>query len=126
MIKKQIKRFLVAGGCAAATDATTYFMLITLFPYSLAKALAFIAGSGVAYGINKYYTFGQHKKSYTEVLRFCILYSTTFCVNVITNKMVLLITSHKVFLSFVIATIITMCCNFIGQKFFVFRVAIVR
>lgn len=118
---KQIKRFLVCGGAAAFTDFVTYQIFLTFVSYSPAKAMSFICGAIVAYFANKYYTFEKPKKSYGEIGRFTALYITTFFVNVGSNKLALLFVSKSTFLCFIIATIITMTCNFIGQKWFVFR-----
>ncbi|HCR86376.1 MAG TPA: GtrA family protein [Alphaproteobacteria bacterium] len=125
--KKQIKRFIICGGSAAITDFLTYYLFLELFTPSPSKALSFICGAVVAYFSNKFYTFEQKQRSYYEMLRFGLLYLLTFFVNVGSNKLSLyllaelLSEAQAVFFSFVIATFITMCCNFIGQKFFVFK-----
>ena len=124
---KQIKRFIICGGSAAVTDFLTYYLFLQFFTPSPSKALSFICGAIVAYFSNKFYTFEQNQRSYIEMLRFSSLYFLTFFVNVGSNKLSIyllggvLSEKQAVFFSFVIATLITMCCNFIGQKFFVFK-----
>lgn len=124
---KQIKRFILCGGAAALTDFLTYYLYLQFTTNSPAKALSFISGAIVAYFANKFYTFEQRQRSYSEVIRFSILYFITFFVNVGSNKLSLILLSKifderlNTFFSFVIATFITMCCNFVGQKFFVFK-----
>lgn len=116
----QIVFFLICGGVAALTDLIAYYLYLTFLSPSPAKGLSFITGATVAYFANKYLTFKQKRKSKSEAGRFVILYFTTFFVNVGTNKVFLILTEHK-FASLIMATGFTMCCNFIGQKFFVFR-----
>ncbi len=118
---QQIKRFLICGGAAAGTDFITYQIFLNFVTYSIAKAISFICGAGVAYFANKFYTFEKPDKCYKEAARFTALYITTFFVNVGSNKLALLFISESKLLGFIIATIITMICNFIGQKWFVFR-----
>lgn len=117
---RQMMLFLVCGGLAALTDLVTYYLYLNFLTPSPSKGLSFITGATVAYFANKYFTFEQKQKSKAEAGRFAILYFITFFVNVGTNKLFLIITDHK-FISLIIATGITMCCNFVGQKFFVFK-----
>lgn len=114
-------RFLVCGGSAALTDFVTYYLFLLFISYSPAKALSFICGAIVAYFANKYFTFEQVGRSYSEAGRFAMLYITTFAINVGTNKAALMVLGNYTLVCFLIATGITTVCNFIGQKFFVFR-----
>lgn len=119
-IKKELKRFLVAGLSAVGTDLASYYLLLNFLSHDVAKGISFLLGTIVAYIINKYWTFEKHEKSYTEILKFGVLYSVTLGVNVMTNKIVLEMT-EIVFLGFLIATGVSMVLNFIGQKWWVFR-----
>lgn len=119
-IKKEIKRFLVAGFSAVGTDLATYYILLNFFNTDIAKAVSFFLGTIVAFIINKYWTFEKHEKSYTEIVKFGLLYSLTLGVNVMTNKIVLDMFSITI-LAFLIATGVSTVLNFIGQKWWVFR-----
>jgi putative flippase GtrA len=119
-LKKEVKRFLVAGFSAVGTDMITYYLMLNLLYHDIAKACSFLLGTIVAFVINKYWTFEKHKKSYKEILRFGVLYSTTLGANVLTNRFVLDI-SEIVFLAFLIATGVSTALNFIGQKWWVFK-----
>jgi putative flippase GtrA len=119
-IKKELLRFLVAGFSAVATDMSAYYLLLLVLPPSYAKGISFMLGTIVAYLINKYWTFEQGKHSYSEMLRFAILYGTTLGCNVMTNKLVLNITA-LVWLAFLAATGVSTVLNFAGQKWWVFR-----
>ena len=119
-IKKELKRFLVAGISAVGTDLATYYILLNFFNTDIAKAISFLLGTIVAFIINKYWTFEKHEKSYKEIVKFGLLYSATLGANVITNKIVLDIFSITI-LAFLIATGVSTVLNFIGQKWWVFR-----
>lgn len=121
-LKKEMKMFILAGFSAVATDMSTYYLLFNFFGHSPAKAISFISGSAVAYVLNKYLTFEQKRKSYSEVLRFGMLYMTTLGVNVFVNKLSLTFLFGWVFTAFLLATGASTVLNYLGQKFWVFKV----
>lgn len=119
-IKKELKRFLVAGMGAVGMDLITYYILLNFLSPDISKAVSFLLGTVVAFVINKYWTFEKHKKSYKEIVKFGILYGFTLVVNVVINSVVLEYAS-LVFLAFLMATTASMVLNFSGQKWWVFR-----
>lgn len=119
-IKKEMKRFLVAGISAVATDLGTYYLLLGYLDPAIAKTISFLMGTIIAFIINKYWTFEKHERSYSEVVKFALLYTATLFANVATNEIVLN-QFHIVFLAFLIATGVSTILNFIGQKWWVFR-----
>lgn len=119
-IKKELKRFLVAGLSAVGTDLITYYILLNFLSHDFSKAISFLIGTVVAFVINKYWTFEKNEKSYKEMMKFGVLYSVTLGANVMTNNVVLEYT-NIVFLAFLLATGISTILNFIGQKFWVFK-----
>ena len=119
-LKKELKRFLVAGFSAVGTDLVTYYLLLNILDHDIAKAISFFLGTIVAFVINKYWTFEKYEKSYKEIFQFGLLYTVTLSANVFTNKIVLDYTSI-VLLAFLIATGVSTVLNFLGQKFWVFK-----
>jgi putative flippase GtrA len=120
-LDREIKMFLVAGFSAVATDMSVYYLLYGFLDHSPAKAISFISGSLVAYILNKFFTFEQKEKSYSEMVRFAMLYLTTLGVNVAVNKVSLILFSGFVFVAFLLATVTSTVLNFLGQKFWVFK-----
>lgn len=119
---KQMRRFLLTGGLAVLTDLLFYYILINFIWVALAKAISFIIGAIVAFLLGKYYTFEQPKTGIKkETFRFTLLYATTFMLNVASNQLALWVFPAWVFFAFIFATAVSTICNFIGQKFFVFR-----
>jgi putative flippase GtrA len=119
-LKKELKRFLVAGFGAVGTDLFLYYIFLDYLSSNISKGISFLVGTIVAFVINKYWTFEKHDKSFKEIILFGILYGVTLVINVLTNKLVLDYTSI-VLLSFLVATGVSTVLNFIGQKFWVFK-----
>lgn len=119
-LKKEIKRFLVAGLSAVGIDLISYYTLLGFLQNDIAKTISFFLGTLVAYTINKYWTFEKYEKSYKEVFQFGALYSLTLFANVLTNHYVLDFTGI-ILLSFLCATGLSTVLNFLGQKFWVFK-----
>ena len=119
-LKKEVKRFLVAGFSAVSTDLIIYYIMIYYLNHDIAKTFSFLLGTIVAFVINKHWTFQKHEKSYKEIFQFGVLYATTLGANVLTNRFVL-DTSEMVFLAFFIATGVSTVLNFTGQKWWVFK-----
>ena len=119
-LKKELKRFLVAGISAVITDFIAYYILLDYYSHDISKALSFLSGTLTAYIMNKYWTFEKYKKSFREIAKFGILYTITLWINVLTNKKVLDNTEF-VFLAFLAATGVSTILNFIGQKWWIFR-----
>lgn len=119
-IKKELKRFLVAGISAVGTDLVTYYILLNYLDTDISKGISFLLGTIVAFIINKYWTFEKKEKSYQEIMQFVILYTATLGANIVTNKFILDIYSITL-LAFLIATGVSTVMNFIGQKWWVFR-----
>ena len=121
LIKKELKRFLVSGVCAVATDMITYYILLNFLSHNISKGISFLLGTVVAYLLNKYWTFEKQQKSYSEMFQFGILYSFTLVANVLVNKIVLDLSDNTIILGFIVATGVSTILNFVGQKWWVFR-----
>ena len=119
-IKRELNKFLYAGLAAVGTDLIVYYLILNFLSYEVSKGISFIIGSVVAFIINKYWTFNKPEKSYIEMIRFGVLYSTTLGLNIMTNKIVL-DNTNMVLVSFLVATGISTILNFVGQKWWVFN-----
>lgn len=119
-LKKELKRFIVAGVSAVSIDLGIYYLLLNLFNVNFSKGISFLCGATVAFLINKYWTFQKKERSFNEIIKFAILYFLTLVINVLTNYVVLDI-SNIVILAFLIATGVSSILNFIGQKWWVFK-----
>ena len=120
-MKKQIKRFITVGCTAVVTDFIAYTLLQTVLDYLPAKALSFIAGTVVAYILNKHWTFEKKEKSHKEMFQFITLYTVTLGANVLVNQTSLYLFPQHILLGFLFATGTSAILNFIGQKWWVFK-----
>lgn len=123
-LKKEIPRFLIAGFSAVGTDLLVYFLLLRFLTHSPAKAVSFLCGTLVAFAINKYWTFEKKERSFPEVYKFAMLYVSTLVVNVSVNKLSLFVLPGFVVVAFLAATGTSTVLNFIGQKWWVFKINI--
>lgn len=119
---KQVSRFLVVGTSAVITDFILYFLLINFLPPSVAKTISFIAGTVIAYIFNKHWTFEKSGKTRYEIVKFIVLYSSTLSANVAINALFLYIFPEYILLAFLFATGTSTVLNFIGQKWWVFKI----
>lgn len=126
----ELKRFLVSGGSAVACDTIVYAVLFGLsVPPSIAKAISFIAGTVLAFFLNKFWTFKKPKRSHVEVVKFICLYASTLGANILVNRIVLdhavavvpALEPFKVQFAFLSATGTSTVLNYLGQKFWVFK-----
>ena len=120
-LAKQIGRFCACASIATLTDGVSYYLLLYVLPYSAAKGISFLLCATVAFYLHKRFTFKQQSIDLGTVRRFSLLYSSTFIINVGCNKIALIWMPTFTLACFAIAAVMTMTCNFIGQKFFVFR-----
>ena len=122
-LRKEIGRFLIVGGIAVLIDAIVYFLL-TRFQWmdpAWSKRTSFFAGSIWAYFTNKFFTFGKKDFSASEPVLFAIVYLTGFALNSVIHDVTLEMFKVAA-LAFLVATGVSTCTNFIGQKWIVFRV----
>jgi putative flippase GtrA len=117
----QVSRFIITGVSAVLIDFGTYFLLINIIGYDLAKTISFVFGSVFSFIFNKLWTFEKKVFLFSEVIKFSILYSFTLILNVFVNKIILLIDYSFLILAFLMATFVSASVNFLGQKFIVFK-----
>jgi putative flippase GtrA len=120
--KNEIPRFIVTGILAVATDYFGYLALIKIIDVDLSKACSFVLGSIVAFFLNKFWTFESDKKAVAAIMPFIVLYSSTFLINVSLNHFSLVYVTDMKTIAFLIATSASTILNFIGMKFWVFKV----
>lgn len=119
--KREVFRFIFAGGTAVLTDFTSYHALMMFgIGMDVAKGSSFLLGSIVGFIINKLWTFESAHFSKGEIIRYCILYLCTAYINALVNRGVLGILNVKI-VGFLCATGVSTVLNFIGQKYFVFK-----
>jgi putative flippase GtrA len=120
----QAVRFVLVGILSAGVDFGVYSLLLALGCWpSLAKAISFILGTTTAYLLNRRWTFNATGGT-APAIRFAVLYTATFFVNVGVNALCLyLLAGHAwhVPVSWVIAQGTATVINFVLLRTIVFR-----
>lgn len=118
---KELAKFTVAGWLAILTDFGVYNGLLLFLPHWASKGISFTCGGAVAYLVNKYWTFGQKRKSYTEIVKFVVINGSGLGMNVGVNELVLRWSGGNTILAFTAAVALSGSYIYLGQKFWVFR-----
>lgn len=127
VLKRQVKGYLISGFLATGSDFIVYNILLHFIEYNISKAISFLVGTIVAYLYNKYITFATPRRSFYETFKFFLVYTVSMLCNVSINHVGLqffkgiLSLRYALISAFILATMITMIINFLGQKFWVFK-----
>ena len=124
-MNQQFLRFLIVGCSTVLVDYLCYTALLeySSLDVSYSKGLAFCFGAAYAYFLNRAFTF---KVTYTHsVICFSLLYLSMLALNIASNSFVVNALSGKTYnieIAFFVATTISATGNFLGMKYFVFKV----
>lgn len=123
-LRGQIVRFLIVGGIATVIDLLFYltFMYYGGLTPSWAKRFSFVLGSFWAFFMHKAYTFKSSPFSKKQPFLFILVYSVGWWVNSLGHDLVLKLLGIKS-MAYILGTALSMVCNFILQKYFVFKVS---
>jgi putative flippase GtrA len=125
LLKRELKIFLLVGGCTALVDYVVYSLLVNLVDaeYFYAKGIGFLSGTLFAYFANSVWTFRTNRNKGNMVM-FLLLYITTLFLNVVVNSAVIELGGGGVVIvqvAFLVATAISAASNFLGMKYIVFK-----
>lgn len=123
LFKRQLLRFLLVGSTTVLIDFLVYTILINILPIPASKIVSFLSGTVFAYFANKLWTFEKVGISHKELVSFFILYGITLFINVSINQAVLHFLPDAILIAFLAATGTSTVLNFIGQKWWVFRLS---
>jgi len=128
---KQIRRFIVIGVLSVLTDFTVYTLLTRLgLLWDASKGVSYVSGMVVGFIGNKLWTFESARRSPAEPITYLLLYTATLGVNVLVNRIVLVVMIAWLplgavkGLAFLAATGVTTVLNFVGMKWLTFRVGV--
>lgn len=125
----EILRFLLVGATTVLIDFVVYRLIMFAgIATGAAKAMGFLTGTVFAYFVNRLWTFGATEQSggLLQVFRFTAVYGGSLVANVAVNGVILGLAGRSEFVlavAFVLATGVSATLNFVGMKFFVFRLA---
>lgn len=128
LIRRELQIFLVVGALTVLIDLTVYKSLLLYFEFtvSLAKGCGFLSGTLFSYVANRLWTFQNKVFVSGSLYRFLPLYFFTLVINIAVNSLVFTAFSDILlidYVAFIVATACSTVLNFLGMKFFVFRIA---
>jgi putative flippase GtrA len=119
--KKELIVYILIGVLVVLIDFASYQFYNKAFSvdFSNSKRLSYLTGAAVSFLLNKHITFKSHEKKISEPILFSIIYFSSFVLNSFTHDVLLdhLYGNYP----FVVATIVSVIVNYLGQKFIVFK-----
>ncbi|MFM2090135.1 MAG: hypothetical protein RLZZ127_624 [Planctomycetota bacterium] len=126
--RRHLGRFAVVGLLSVATDLGVYAGSAAAgLPRDPAKGLGYLAGMGLGFILNKAWTFGSLRPAAGELLLYGLVYATTFAVNILVNRGILLgldgvaAPGAVAAAAFLAATGTTTILNYLGMRHIAFR-----
>ena len=86
---------------------------------SISKRISFIFGTINSFFFNKHITFNSSSKSYSEPIKYIVVWGTSFTLNTISHDFFM--KYFNGYIPFVIATSFSIIINFTGAKLWVFK-----
>ncbi len=143
----QLTKFGIVGGISFGVDVVIYYLLSGLlgWPTILSKTISVVISTMVNYYLNTTWTWGQNQRDKKRFTKYMILYCISGSANVFSNELFLhLLPNSEIALQFfnhenqetakellrlkfdklaaiILATIVGMIANFLGQKLWVFK-----
>lgn len=119
--KKELIYYILIGILVVLVDYISYHFFYKIFSidFSNSKRLSYLTGALLSFILNKRITFKSHEKKISEPVLFSILYFLSFVLNSATHDALLNHFSGNY--PFIIATLVSVILNYIGQKFIVFK-----
>ncbi len=137
---KQLVKFGFIGVLAVITDLAAYWVFLNTLPENLmpgtlgnealSKTLSFLCGLMVTYHLNKRWTWRRRDRNDRRLAKFLLTYGISLVLNVGINSGLLHIlhegtwfteVPNKYLVAFLGATGFCSTFNFLGQKFWIFR-----
>lgn len=124
-IQRQLVLYSLIGVSAVALDGAIYFFFLKVvrLPLSVAKLLGVVCSVVYGYVLNCRQTFCA-KISARSLAAYCVVYGISIAQNIFTNAVLAARIPERFFPligAFLVATFISVCMNFLGMKFWVFR-----
>ena len=124
---KQFFYFLLVGCSSVFVDYSAYSLTLSSVGPIFSKVLGFYTGVIVSFTLNGSLTFKSRKKSFlssTYFFKYLLVLTISMLINVATNYLSLYFLPKGInttLWAFCIATLFSMCFNFLSMKFWVFK-----
>jgi putative flippase GtrA len=116
-MRRQLHLFLLVGAISTCLDFTLYFLLSGLgIERNISKGLSYLAGTYLGYLGNSKFTFQQRTSNLTKYM---FVYLASLAANIWFHHWSFTAFQNRAG-SWLIATLISTCMNFIGLRHFAF------
>jgi len=119
--KGQFISYSIVGLISTILDFIIYYLLssYTSLSMSSAKRISFIIGTTNSFIFNKKFSFKSNNGVAYELIRYFVVWTISFILNSLVHDYSSKIISGYV--PFIVATFISICINFLGAKYWVFK-----
>ncbi|MFZ5698843.1 MAG: GtrA family protein [Pseudomonadota bacterium] len=119
----QLFRFLATGALATALQYIVLWFGVEMLAWQPVRAsgAGYLAGSVLSYVLNYFFTFGSDRSHPETVMKFYVMVAIGWCVNTGSMAFLTQFLHWGVWVSQVLATIITLVWNFLISRHIVFR-----
>ena len=125
LINDQRVRFLIVGGINTITGYGTFAAVVFAGGhYLLANVIATVVGVTVSYILNKYFTFKQYKKSFSEIIRFILVYAVSFLLGNVVLYVLVDYMAISPYVAGALNLVFTTLISWFGHKYFSFHATI--
>lgn len=119
--RSSLIRFLLAGATTTLCDYAIYMLLSSFAPIGISKVISMAIACVLSYFINKYWSFkSTGSVTLGQTAKFLGSQVVNIGLNTATNYLMFMTLQSKT-LAFIVATAISMCVNYLLQKYWVFR-----
>lgn len=119
--KRELINYIIIGILVVLVDYVSYHLFNKSLSVDLSnsKRLSYMTGATLSFILNKLITFRSPRKNISEPALFSILYFLSFVLNSYLHDVLLNYFSGNY--PFLIATVVSIVVNYVGQKFIVFK-----
>lgn len=122
LLRRREIRFLIVGGINTAVGYAFFVLFVSLgFQYLIANTLATIIGVINSYLWNRFFTFKSKDKAMSEIVRFSLVYGTSYCISMLFLYLIVGRLGINVYVAGALNIIITTTISWFGHKNFSFK-----
>jgi len=122
LLRHKEVRFFIVGGINTAVGYTAFVLFVFIgFQYLIANTLATIIGIINSYLWNRFFTFKSKGKAMSEIVRFSLVYATSYCISMLFLYLIVDRLSVNIYIAGALNIIITTIISWFGHKNFSFK-----
>lgn len=122
LLKHKEVRFLIVGGINTVVGYAAFALFVSIgLQYLIANTLATVIGVINSYLWNRFFTFKSKGKAMGEIIRFSLVYATSYCISMLFLYLIVGRFGVNVYIAGALNIIITTTISWFGHKNFSFK-----